>query len=376
MSRIRNVVDRYLASQAVVTYGVSIFAVGDPAGAQLDSAIRRTLSTLGEELSDAWAGILQPAKALRWRRLTQPQPQGYQSVQAEIIEEVVRQAHHLRHVVGDESLLEQLAAAAEEVGNTASPMGPLLFESIHEVGPENCVVVASNNHARAGLRDWLGTEGVTVLLPKELADLPAGTEQSYVVAPPIFAPSSLLTAPSTHEIAFVTAAWFRNRKLPSSSLGVHAEGRIVVEPRVHQIGDLAEPTKGIPDEEDANAYYPQPFWGVPQSKDREPTSEEVEASKILLSGGLALWLDDGDRISSLDPREPEGDRVGYSSVGDVVPGTFLVLREGQAGQGAMYDQALQDLGEWAESILATQQRWKSALKRRLDARGPTGLPRS
>lgn len=370
MSRIHHIIDRYEASQAVAEHGVSIFAVGDPAGGQLNAAVRRALLTLDDEPGDTWGYMLHATKALRWRRLTQPQPHMYQPAQREIVEEVMRLAARLHAVVSDETLLDQLVNAAEAVSKTESPMGSLLLESIHEVGPENCVVVASSTSARAGLRDWLGNEGVSVLLPSELGALPAGTEQSYIVAPPAFAPSSLVTAPSTHEVTFVTAAWFRDLTVPSSSLGAHAEGLIVVKPTVHQIGDNSEPAEAEHvDTEVEEAYYPQPVWGSRQSENREPTSEEVEAHKILLSGGLALWLDDGDRISSLDPREPEGDRVGYSSVGDVVPGTYLVLREGEAERGAMYERALQSLGDQAESILTTQERWKSALQGRLAAHG-------
>lgn len=370
MNRIHNVIDRYEASQAIAKYGVSIFAVGDPAGAQLNAAIGRARFTLGDEPSDAWDRMLHATKALRWRRLTQPQPHVYQPAQNEIVEEVMRQAARLRAVVDDETLLDQLADAAEAVSKNESPMGVLLLDSIHEVGPQNCVVVASSNSARAGLRDWLGNEEVSVLLPSELAGLPAGTEQSYIITPPAFAPSSLVTAPSTHEVTFVTAAWFKNLKVPSSKFGAHAEGRIVIAPTVYKIGDLSVPAEAEQeDTEVEEAYYPQPIWGRPRSESREPASEEVEAHKILLSGGLALWLDDGDRISSLDPREPEGNRVGYSSVNDVVPGTFLVLREGEAERGAMYERALQTLGDQAESILTTQERWKNALDRRLAARG-------
>lgn len=370
MSRVHDVIRRYEAVSAVLDHGVSIFAVGDPAGAQLNAAIRRALFVLGEERSEVWTGLLQAANALRWRRTTQPQPNSCQPAMAQIGEEVLRQTKRLRHFVGDESLLDQLAAAATAVGESDSPLGPLLLESIAEVGAQQCVVVASKGRARAGLQSWLDDHGVSVIVPSEMDAVPPEVDQSYVVAPPIFMPTSLVTAPVTSEVTFVVPAWFGNRAVPGSSLGAHAKGRIVVTTTVHEIGDVSEPRCEVPDETEVeDTYFPQAIWGSRTSGEREPTSDEVEAWKLLLAGGLALWLDDGDRIRSLDPRQPDGDRVGYESVDGVLPGAYLVLREGATERGAMYEEALRELGSRAAGIVATQKRWKGTLQQRLEMMG-------
>lgn len=373
MSRIHRVLDRYAAARMVAEHGVSIFAVGDSAGAQLNASIHRALVALGEDRSEVWADLFKAAKALCWRRITQPQPNAYQPVQNQIVEEILRQTKRLRRFVGDASLLDQLAAAAMGVSETDSPTGAVLFDSILEVGVSTCVVVASNGSARVGLQDWLDEVGVTVLIPSELDDLPAGTEQSYIVAPPVFVPSSLVTAPATPEITFVLPAWFRDRVVPGSSLGTHAEGRIVLKTAMYTIGDPVESAEAMTEESAVeDTYFPQPLWGSHSSADREPTSDEAEVWKLLLGGGLALWLDDGDRIRSLDPCQPAGDRVGYASVSDVQPGAYLVLREGETERGAMYEQALRALGPRADGILATQERWKWVLQQRLVQRGARG----
>jgi hypothetical protein len=114
-----------------------------------------------------------------------------------------------------------------------------------------------------------------------------------------------------------------------------------------------------------DSYYPQPMWGIHISEDRDPLPDETEAWKILLRGGLALWLDDGERIRSLDPNQPEGARVDYESVNDVIPGTYLVLREGETERRAMYDAAIAEMKDEAARIEATQENWKSALADRL-----------
>lgn len=365
MSRVHDVARRYVAAGSVIHQGISIFAVGDPAGAQLNAAIRRALFVLGDERGEVWNGVLQAANALRWRRMTQPQPLEFQAQQP-LIDDIVRQAKRLRNLVSDGALLDLLAEAALAVGETVSPLGSVLLESIQEVGPEACIVVASRGAARAGLAAWLDEVGATVLVPSELDTVGETIESSYIVAPPTFMPSSLVTAPVTPEVTFLMPAWFGNRSVPSSTFGVHAEGQIVVKTNVHQVGDTTEPETGIvADEEIADVYFPQPTWGARTSDDREPTSDEMEARKVLLAGGQGLWLDDGDRIRSLDPGQPEGARVGYEAVSGVVPGTYLVLREGETERGAMYDQAISTLGAKAVGIVTTQSRWKQRLEERL-----------
>ena len=103
MSRVHDVGRRYAAADSVIQSGVTIFAVGDPAGAQLNAAIRRTLFVLGEERSEVWNEVLQAANVLRWRRMTQPQPTRFQTQQP-LIDAIVRQANRLRNVVSDGAL--------------------------------------------------------------------------------------------------------------------------------------------------------------------------------------------------------------------------------------------------------------------------------
>ncbi|OAN33391.1 hypothetical protein [Microbacterium sp. H83] len=365
MSRAQDVAQRYAASGSLMRQGVSIFAVGDPAGEQLDTAIRHTLFTLGNERTEVWDGVLQAANALRWRRMTQPQPREFQKQQP-VIDEVLRQARLLRNLVSDSALLDQIAEGAIAVGESDSPVGAVLLDSIREVGTGDCVVVATKGAARAALAGWLDEAGATVLVPSELNAVRGDIEVSYIVAPPTFMPPSIITAPVTPEVTFLMPAWFGNRSVPSSTFGAHAEGRILVKATVHQIGDSIEPEIAVVNSDEIDdVYFPQPSWGPRISTDREPTGDEVEARKILLAGGQALWLDDGDRIRSMDPKQPEGTRIGYEAVSGVVPGTYLVLRQGETERGAMYDQAVAALGGRAPGIVATQARWKARLAERL-----------
>jgi hypothetical protein len=362
MSRIHDVIHHYNACRAMLKHGVDIFAVGDPAGARLNAAVRRALYQVDDDNRDVWGDLIRAANAVRWRRMMQPQPTAYSPALSEAVAGVLRAAKLLRSFVGDESLVDQVADAATAVGDTDSPVGAELLRSVKEAGTKACVVVASSGSARSGVHGWLEQFGVQVVVTSDLDNLSADIGQSYAIGPPTFFPASLVTAPATEAITFVMPAWFGNRSVPASSFGPHSEGGAAIGVNVHLIGDVAEPPTQVPEAaEIEDTFYPQPVWGSRKSGDREPESDEVEAWKILLGGGLALWLDDGERIRSLDPRQPEGDRVSYEAVDAVQPGTYLVLREGATEHGAMYDAALAAVGQRAASITATQERWKHAL---------------
>lgn len=370
MSRIDDVVLRYEAAATAQRRGVEILSVGDPAGAELNQALRRVAFVIQENGPDAWGDLYRIANALRWRRLTQVQPIAENAAAREAAVGVTREAARLRGSVGDERLLDQIASAAQRVADESSPVGALLVESIEEVGVSACIVIASSKAAQAGLQQWLRPMGVAVFTLGELGLVSADIEQAYVVGPARFYPSTLVTAPPTGQLAFVAPAWFGDRTLPVSRLADYADGGLRVRSHVFRIGDASEPTTTEAEADIADDdYIPQPNWTPPQGAQREPDSDEVEVKKVLLGGGYAIWLDDGERIRTLDPRQPAGERVMYTAVDRVVPGTYLVLRYGATERHAMHDAALQLVGARAESTVATQAAWKQALEARLQARG-------
>ncbi|MER7604760.1 hypothetical protein [Nocardioides sp. NPDC127503] len=375
-SRVQEVIRRYEASAAVLRHGVEIFAVGDPAGARLNAAVRRLIYTADENGSDIWGDLLRAANALRWRRMTQPQPGDRNQALIEAARAVRREARLLAGAVADDALLEEVSRAAEDVRETDSPVGHELRRSIEEADPAICAVVASSNPARAGLQDWLETLAVPVVLPGELGGLSDAIEQLYVVGPPIFFPSSVVTAPATEEVAFLLPSWFGHRSLPTSRLAMQADGAMKVQAKERVVGDVTEPESPVPgDEPTEDIYYPQPTWRGRTSGDREPGADEAEAWKVLLAGQLAIWLDDGDRIRTLDPRQPAGERVTYAAVDAVAQGTYLVLRDGATERGAMYEAALRRMGTRADNIVVTQRAWKAALTRQLAVRSASACIR-
>ncbi|MFC4631774.1 hypothetical protein ACFO6V_26270 [Promicromonospora alba] len=372
MSRIEGLDRRYAASATIVHSGVEIFAVGDPEGARFNAAVRHLLNALRDDGQGLWDDLAGVSKALRWRLITEPQPMDFNSGMVELADEVGRHARRLRGAVADQSLLEDLAeSAAALVGSEReSALGAALLQACLEAGPRESVVIAASRRAQLALESWLQKYGILVLAAGDLERDQPDRGQAYVVGPPRFYRSSLVTAPVTDEVSFLLPAWFGDRSVPRSAIARYAEGSIRVEARIFTLGDTSEPEQNVPVEaDDEDAYLPRPVWGKRESDDREPTSEEVSARKILLSGNLAMWLDDGERIRSLDPQQPPGERVAYTEVAAVREGTYFLLRQGVTERGALYQAALAKLGLRGQVVDATQAAWKQRLGRRLQQHG-------
>ncbi|GHS84897.1 hypothetical protein AGMMS50218_01040 [Actinomycetota bacterium] len=372
MSRIDELNERYAASAALARSGVEIVAVGDPAGARFNRAVRRLMAAIREDGPGLWDDLAGVSKALRWRLITQPQPMMFNQGLLKLAGEITLQARRLRDAVADQDLLDEIAAAATALADPdrESVVGTALVRTCLEAGADACVVIAASKPAQLGLTSWLSTHGITVMTAGEMERDQPDREQAYVVGPPRFYRSSLITAPVTEGVSFLLPAWFGDRSVPRSAIAPYAEGAIRVEARVFTVGDISEPEQSVPVEvEDEDVYLPQPIWGTRRSEDREPTCEEVDARKVLLSVNLAMWLDDGERIRSLDPQQPVGERVTYTEVTAVRAGTYLLLRQGATERGALYQAALARLGQRATAVDAAQAEWKQVLYNRLEQLG-------
>jgi hypothetical protein len=365
MNRIDALNQRYAAAASLVSTGVEIIAVGDPAGARFNGAVRRLMALSKEEGGSYLDDLLGAAKALRWRRVTQPQPLEFNPDLSHLAAEVTKHAARLRGAIADQNLLDELAAAAALLASSDPVVAEVLLRSINEVGADSSVVVVASKSAQAGVETWLRDHGVLVLTAGELEREHSEREHAYIVGPPRFYRSSLVTAPTTNSVSFLLPAWLGDRSVPRSPLAPYAEGAIRIGSRTFTEGDTTEPEADLPNEpEDENEYLPQPAWGNRKSGDREPASDEVEARKVLLSGNLAMWLDDGDWIRSLDPDQPAGERVTHTEIPAVRIGTYLLLRQGETERNALYQAAVSRLPNGAIAA-QSQENWKLLLAKHI-----------
>lgn len=374
MARVIGLDQRYASSASVARYGTEVIAVWDEVGARFDSAIRGLIRLIQRDGTGVWDQLSGAAKALRWRLITGPMPIEQNAQLQEAVVEVGRQAHRLMGAVNEVSLLQEISDAAEALLMRDSFVGDVLLESLTEVGMDSAIVVAANTRSREALNDWLGPLGGRVLTLGDLERAEVSEDIAYFVGPPRFFNASAVTAPRTPEVTFIVPAWFRDRTVPRSAIAQYAEGRIEVSARLIEVGDRPAitseqeimATEPIPEE----SLLPQPVWGSRTSEVRTPRPDEVEAHKVLLSGNRAVWLDeDGGRIRALDLSQPPGKRVGYSDVSAVVPGTFLLLREGETEREALRERALVRIGVGAPAVQGSQTSWKSALIEQLKTKG-------
>ncbi|PKQ18569.1 MAG: hypothetical protein CVT68_02715 [Actinobacteria bacterium HGW-Actinobacteria-8] len=374
MSRVSAVAGSYAASAQLQRTGVEIVAVADQAGGLFDAAARRLSRVVANDGPGIWDDLLGATKSLRWRLATHPQPLRHNPAIIERAEQVMHEVHLLRGAVKDVDLLDEVSSAAQRVADEDSQIGATLLESIREVGYDKCYVVAASAAARAGIEEWLSDVGTRVVTVGTRALAVEGVDQCYVVGPPRFFNASILTAPSTDEVSFLMPAWFRDMSIPHSVIAPHAEGAIKVPSRVFLEGEYVSPNlEPGGAEEDEQALLPIPDWGPPSEPHRQPSSDEVVARKLLLAGGWALWLDDGTRIRSFDPRQPPGERVIYIGITAVTAGTYLLVRPGETEHRALLEIALASLGLRREEIESTQSEWKAHLMGALDRMEPQSV---
>jgi hypothetical protein len=388
VSRIDALMERYAAAGSLAANGAEIVAVEDPAGARLNAALQCVMLAARED-PGPWDDITQPARLLRWRLATRLQADPDQ----DIVMEIEKQERRLRPAVTDAGLLENLASAARAAAEAESPLADALLDMISRTGPEACVIVAASRPAQAALAGFGETAGVRVLTAAELARREACIDYAYAVGPPRFFGAPLVTAPAARSVSFVIPSWVRDRILPSSPVTAYADsGAMLIRSRTRSVGtgisadaegpvsgtetaetgELSTGASGLPDD-----LFPQPTWDEPAVPPRAPRGDEVIAHRVLLDGGQAIWLDDndGERIRTLDPAAPQEERVHYAKLSTVRPGTYLLLRRGTSGYGALDSLATRLLGNQAARIEATQEAWKGGLARRIAARGSGNVER-
>lgn len=363
MNRIVALNARYEAVRSLVSYGVEVVVVSDPPGARANAAVNQLRRAVQDDGPEIWGDLVEALKFLRWRRIAQPQPVATNRAIQQGAQQVMQEVNRLRGAVASDALLDEVETSAAAVAASDSLVGTLLLRSINEVESGSCVVVAANKSAQIAIEGWLSEIDTLVLTPGELGREKPAVDLAYVIGPPRLFGPALVTAPIAGEVNFYAPDWFADWSVPQSTIAKYAEGAVIVGARVHSEGPADD--SYFVHNEDRDDFLPKPDWGTRPAVDRQPRDDEVEASKILLSGNQAVWLDDGDRIRALDPAQPAGERVQYIPVDAVRTGTYLLLRQGATEHGALYQEVLSLLGARSDAADDMQRAWKDRLAGRL-----------
>lgn len=374
MVGILNLHARYTAIASVMKNRVELVAVQDASGALFNNAVHEIIKVIKHDGPGIWDNLAASAKRLRYLLLTEPVPFDFNSRLPEALEQVHDQANRLLGATNNPELIRKLIDYSTSLSDDVSPVGSELIRSVLETGAENSLVVVASPRAKEALKPWLAEFEIKPLTLGDLREQEVSEEITYFVGPPRFFPSQSVTAPFTNEITFVFPSWFSDRRLPQSVLAPISEGAIQIEGRLFEIGapagseTLDSPLEAPDDIEDELML--QPDWGKRQSGNREPKEDEVEARKLLLSGGLGLWLDDeGDRIRVLDLRKEAGHRVRFMDIADVQVSTYLLLREGASERETLQELAFERLGSLGKTVRDSQAAWKASLGRRIESTG-------
>lgn len=369
MSSITVANDRYHALNVLLRFGVDIVAVPDPLGLRLDRATRKLyLASRGVEdfpLED----LLNAARILRWRLLVQPQPMRLNSDVEVAIETLRAEAKRVAGGIGDNlaDLVIEVRNSVDQLSAYDPPTGRKLLEILDNPADRKNVIVAANERAVSALTTWLGKDGVAVRSAAQLERDLSRWDYAIAIGPPRFFGAKFVTAPRTFTETFVLSEWFTDRTLPKSLIAEYAEGAVIMKERSPADNPpTLDPTPNHFVEED---LLPHVVWKPTSVSSRQPTSDEVIAHVILLSGDLAIYLDEGERIRSFAPDQPDDERVAFTEVSAVKPGIYLLLREGETEHGGLYDDALELLGSRRSDVEASQRQWKLALEERFTRRG-------
>jgi hypothetical protein len=373
VNRVSAVNQRYEATASVLRDGVSVFVVSDPAGTRLDRCVRQVEMEAQSDGAELWRNLVGALKALRWRLAFRPQPLEFNEQVGIASATIESEAKTLRPGLGARglALVEEAISASQAVAKLDPPVGTRLLETLLETGPGDCIVVTDGRSSRNEVNSWLGPLGFRVFSPGMLTDAELLVDVAYVIGPPRWLRPSLVTAPPAPEVCFVVPSWAGHATLPTTPLAEYAEGAIRPVVRVFQVGGAAsvgDPPDRLEDES-LEDFAPPPIWGQWGTDAREPEADEVQAHKVLLSGDFAIWMDEGDRIRTLDPSQPPGERVTYTDVDAVQRGTYLLLRLGVTERAALFDETVRSMGLRGPVVASTQQAWKGALLDRLKRDG-------
>ncbi len=343
------------------------------------------LAKLEHELGDLrddeqWQAFLRPARMYRFRMCATPLSADQQlDMCCEAVERLRPQLHDFADLFTqvDAAHAHTLLDWLESVGQSGE--SPLLDKTADVLVPasagDRAVLVKDTKLlplAEEAMAGQQKLKGVEVLAPASVRGSRC-LHQLVVVGPPRWFPEDIFSAPRALRIDVVNYSWFRDRweahQLFEKSL-LPKQPKAETTTAVHEDeeageGDVLGPEDMIPVANLAQAVAQLGHGGTDEGGE-----DAVEAQGYYLAGGMAVFLETDEKASvlSLDLNEDDQHRVKRVKVGDVEPGTYILLRTAGGGD-YIVPVADEIMGDRSSEARTYQRTWKAKLRAVVEQRG-------
>lgn len=347
--------ERMLRSQGAIRFRL----LEDAEGAEFNQAVNRFVSEVREINDDNVKTAVSMAKCLRWRRFMQPQPVAFDRKGRELIEQLERQCEDARKVVANGVLPDLLLSSAQRLLEDDSAVVKELRLLDSEDDGDYLLVVRDRKTVTL-IQSWLEHQNLQVSAVQDIRSERHWFDFVHVLGFPQAFCSSMFSSPVGDDIEYVFPSWISYRSLPESSLMGLVENPISMTVHNSEIFDSTIRTTKGEAEDDLSWYLPEPVWNVPPRDPSCCSSDLVDARQIYLSGGWETWLDDGERIRTLEIDKITGAKVSNLAPEEVTVGSYLLLREHGSERGILKTLAQSRIPR-AEETISEQRVWKERL---------------
>ena len=366
------------AYQVASDCSIESFGVAEQGLQVFDERLLELKRSLAEDAADDyWRQGLSWLNRCRFNLMATPLPSSHSRLGG--LTAVVLSREHFKHC---DQVYPQAHAAVEGVLSAlvdvvlqgSDALSIAIVEACADVAESGrvCVVLPTlgfESAVASHLRSVSGLRGLAVLRPAQIA-----SKRSYdlllIVGRSVWyrRGSWIFSTPRASRTVVVCHEWLLDRELPAaqvftqSHIGVTAV-RLRTETSASIVVDNFD-DGGMEIDWELLAHQ------LPREASGDDLADVVVARLLLLVDGRAAFVgaSDDSRVQILLPEEKSGGRIGWLPAGDVVPGSFVLLRsEGGGDLVAVVADRL--LGEDAPKLRTMQANWKAGLARRVETEG-------
>ena len=327
--------------------------------------MKRLICGLGEAIEDeSWKPVIKPLRRYGFEMCAAPLPFNETTIQRPAVDRLHSKCEELAMLYPAQAA--QLAGVIEMLKPLlASPENPYL-RWVAQLAAQNtsigAVLIRDSRLVAATERQLYkqtSTRRLQVVTPAQLTK-DRCFDVLFVIGAERWFPPFIFDAPRSNRTEVAQYSWIKDgRQLPREFLSAPSN-----------IAETVEAANDTEDTYDANDLLPVIDWRSIGQKiaasDIQSTMESVEARLVLLEGESAVFLEsaDGASVLTIDLEADEStQRIARIQIGEVRPGTFLLLRTSGGGDYVVAEADQSFLKDRAAELRARQHEWKTLLRR-------------